>query len=108
MGERRNLVFPITAPDSTEVMPKRQWLWSKDRVTQALSKGDLAFLRDKDGNWSVHTKQYLKDENGDIRKSKAFSIIDNVFTQHGTNEIIDLFCDAQIFPFPNPTTSIIN
>jgi adenine-specific DNA-methyltransferase len=103
MGERRNLVFPITAPDGTEVMPKRQWLWSKDRVTQALSKGDLAFLRDKDGNWSVHTKQYLKDENGDIRKSKAFSIIDNVFTQHGTNEIIDLFGDAQIFPFPKPT-----
>jgi len=102
MGERRNLVFPITAPDGTEVMPKRQWLWSKDRVTQALSKGDLAFLRDKDGNWSVHTKQYLKDENGDIRKSKAFSIIDNVFTQHGTNEIIDLFGDAQIFPFPKP------
>jgi len=103
MGERRNLVFPITAPDGTEVMPKRQWLWSKDRVTQALSKGELAFLRDKDGNWSVHTKQYLKDENGDIRKSKAFSIIDNVFTQHGTNEIIDLFGDAQIFPFPKPT-----
>jgi adenine-specific DNA-methyltransferase len=103
MGERRNLVFPISAPDGTEVMPKRQWLWSKDRVAQALSKGDLAFLRDKDGNWSVHTKQYLKDENGDIRKSKAFSIIDNVFTQHGTNEIIDLFGDAQIFPFPKPT-----
>jgi len=103
MGERRNLVFPITAPDGTDVMPKRQWLWSKDRVTQALSKGDLSFLRDKDGNWSVHTKQYLKDENGDIRKSKAFSIIDNVFTQHGTNEIIDLFGDAQIFPFPKPT-----
>jgi adenine-specific DNA-methyltransferase len=103
MGERKNLVFPIKAPDGKEVMPKRQWLWSKDRVEQALSKGELAFLRDKDGNWSVHTKQYLKDENGDIRKSKAFSIIDNVFTQHGTNEIIDLFGDAQIFPFPKPT-----
>jgi len=103
MGERKNLVFPIKAPDGKDVMPKRQWLWSKDRVEQALSKGELAFLRDKDGNWSVHTKQYLKDENGDIRKSKAFSIIDNVFTQHGTNEIIDLFGDAQIFPFPKPT-----
>ncbi|HLA28305.1 MAG TPA: site-specific DNA-methyltransferase [Syntrophales bacterium] len=103
MGERKNLVFPINAPDGTEIMPKRQWLWSKDRVAQASSKGELAFLRDKDGNWSVHTKQYLRDENGEVRKSKAFSIIDNVFTQHGTNEIIDLFGDAQIFPFPKPT-----
>jgi adenine-specific DNA-methyltransferase len=103
MGERRNLVFPIKAPDGTEVMPKRQWLWSKDRVAHALTKGELAFLRDKDGNWTVHTKQYLKDENGVMRRSKAFSIIDDVFTQHGTNEIIDLFVDAQVFPFPKPT-----
>jgi len=103
MGERRNLVFAIKAPDGTEVMPKRQWLWSKERVEQALTKGELAFLRDKDSNWTVHTKQYLKDENGVVRKSKAFSIIDDVFTQHGTNEIIDMFGEAQVFPFPKPT-----
>lgn len=103
MGERKNLVFPIKAPDGTDVMPKRQWLWSRDRTEQALTNGELAFLRGKDGNWSVHTKQYLKDETGTIRKSKAFSIIDDVFTQHGTNEIIDLFGNAQIFSFPKPT-----
>jgi len=38
-----------------------------------------------------------------MRQGKAFSIIDNVFTQHGTNEIIDLFGNAQIFSFPKPT-----
>ena len=27
MGERKNLVFPIPAPDGTKVLPKRQWLW---------------------------------------------------------------------------------
>jgi adenine-specific DNA-methyltransferase len=103
MGERKNLVFPIIAPDGAEVLPKRQWLWSTDRVDQARVKGELAFLRDKDGKWTIHTKQYLKDEDGTVRKSKAFSIIDYVFTQHGTNEIIDLFGDAQVFPFPKPT-----
>ncbi|MHB8843097.1 MAG: site-specific DNA-methyltransferase [Candidatus Aquicultor sp.] len=103
MGERKNLVFPINAPDGTEITPKRQWLWSKTRVQSALTSGELAFLRDKDGNWSVHTKQYLKDENGVVRQSKAFSIIDDVFTQHGTNEIIELFGDVQVFPFPKPT-----
>lgn len=103
MGERKNLVFPIPAPDGTEVLPKRQWLWSRERVSQALKTEELDFLKDKEGNWSVHTKQYLNDENGKEREIKAFSIIDNVFTQHGTNEIIELFGDAQVFSFPKPT-----
>ncbi|MEI2755645.1 MAG: DNA methyltransferase [Chitinophagaceae bacterium] len=103
MGERKNLVFPIPAPDGTEVFPKRQWLWSKDRALEALKKDELEFLKDKEGKWSVHTKQYLKDESGIEREIKAFSIIDNVFSQHGTNEIIELFGDAQIFSFPKPT-----
>ena len=107
MGERKNLVFPITAPDGTEIMPKRQWLWSRDRVESSRKKGELAFLKDKDGNWSVHTKQYLKDDDGNVRQSKAFSVIDNVFTQHGTNEILDLFGDAHAFSFPKPTKLLL-
>jgi adenine-specific DNA-methyltransferase len=103
MGERKNLVFSIKAPDGTMVMPKRQWLWGEERVKEALQNGELEFLKSKDGSWSVHTKQYLKDENGEVRKGKPFSIIDDVYTQHGTNEIIDLFGNAQIFSFPKPT-----
>ncbi len=111
MEDRPNLVFPISAPDGTEVMPKRQWLWSKERAQAALASGELAFLRDRDGNWTVHTKQYLRDESGELRRAKAFSLVDDVFTQHGTNEIIDLFGDARIFPFPKPTgllTKLLN
>jgi adenine-specific DNA-methyltransferase len=106
MGERKNLAFGIIAPDGTEIMPKRQWLWSKERVQDSITKGELAFLKDKDGNWSVHTKQYLKDNSGETRTSKAFSLIDDVYTQHGTNEIIDLFGDAQTFSFPKPSRFI--
>ena len=106
MGDRPNLIFPIKAPDGTLVFPKRQWLWGKDRVDSALNKGELAFLKDKDGGWSVHTKQYLKDEHGATRQSKAFSIVEDVFTQHGTNEVIDVFGNAQIFSFPKPTKFI--
>jgi adenine-specific DNA-methyltransferase len=103
MGSRPNLVYGIPAPDGTEVLPKRQWLWSKERTMQALKDGELEFLKAKDGSWSVHTKQYLKDKDGEMRMAKAFSIIDSVYTQHGTNEIIDLFGDAQVFSFPKPT-----
>jgi adenine-specific DNA-methyltransferase len=102
MGERKNLVFSIQAPDGTLVNPKRQWLWGKERVNEALEKGELEFIKDRNGGWSVHTKQYLKEEDGSIRQGKPFSIIDDVYTQHGTNEIIDLFGNAQIFSFPKP------
>ncbi|MCX6644991.1 MAG: site-specific DNA-methyltransferase [bacterium] len=107
MGERRNLVFPIIGPDGKEILPKRQWLWSTERVIEATAKDELAFIKDRDGQWTVHTKQYLKDENGIIRKGKSFSLIDDIYTQHGTNEIIDLFGNAQVFPFPKPSDLIL-
>ena len=103
MGERANLVFPILSPDGEEIYPKRQWLWSKERVEKALEAGEIEFLKSNDGSISVHSKQYLYDKDGNIRKGKFFSIIDDVFSQHGTNEIIDLFGEAQVFSFPKPT-----
>jgi adenine-specific DNA-methyltransferase len=106
MGDRKNLIFPIPGPDKNEIFPKRQWLWSRDTVEKALKKNEIAFLKDKDGNWSAHSKQYLKNEKGEIREIKAFSLIDDIFTQHGTNEIIDIFGNAQIFSFPKPSSFI--
>lgn len=101
--ERQNLVFPIPAPDGQEVWPKRQWRWGKNRADEALKKDEIEFTKDKNGNWVLSSKQYLKDENGTIRTTKAFSIIDDIYTQHGTNEIIDIFGNAQVFPFPKPS-----
>jgi adenine-specific DNA-methyltransferase len=103
MGGRPNLVFPIPGPGGTPVVPKRQWLWSRERVAQALKDDEIEFLRDRDGQWTAHSKQYLKEDNGEIRQAKAFSIIDNVFSQHGTNELLELFGNAHVFPFPKPT-----
>ncbi len=103
MGDRPNLIFPIPGPNGTKLLPKRQWLWSRERVEAALKDDGIEFLKDKDGNWTAHSKQYLKDEDGEVRQAKVFSIIDNVFSQHGTNELIELFGSAQVFPFPKPT-----
>lgn len=88
------------------VMPKRQWRWSRARVEQAQKAGELHFSKDKDGNWAISSKQYLRDEDGQ-RETKFFSVIDDVYTQHGTNEIVDLFGDAQVFPFPKPSSLIV-
>jgi len=106
VDERPNLVFDITAPDGSIIKPKRQWYWNKERVENAILNGEIEFVKNKDGEWTVHSKQYLKDENGIIRQTKAFSIVDDVYSQHGTNETIDIFGNAKLFSYPKPTKLI--
>jgi adenine-specific DNA-methyltransferase len=103
---RENLVYPIPGPNGEEIWPKRQWWWEKERTLEALKRGELEFVTGNDGSLTVHSKQYLKDRDGSIRKTKPFSIIDNVFTQHGTAEIAEIFGDSRVFTFPKPTRFI--
>lgn len=74
MDSRENLVYPIPAPDGTTIMPKRQWLWSKERAYTALENNELEVYRGSDGEWQVATKQYLCDENGIERGGKKHNI----------------------------------
>lgn len=104
--DRPNLCFGIPTPDGGELLPKRQWRWSKDRMHEALARGEVAFVKGKDGLWSAHSKQYLKDDSGDTRSAKAFSIIDGIYTQAGTYETVEMFGDARVFSFPKPTSLI--
>jgi len=104
--DRANLCFGIPTPDGGELWPKRQWRWSKERMQDALASGRVAFLKGKDGLWTAHSKQYLKDDSGDTRSAKAFSIIEGIYTQAGTNETVEMFGDARVFSFPKPTTLI--
>lgn len=103
VDERENLKYSIKAPDSSLVKPKRQWRWSRERLEQALKNDEVIFNQKENGEWVIYTKQYLNDENGVRRKTKAQSIIDDVFTQEGTKEIENIFGNAKIFSFPKPT-----
>lgn len=103
MDARPNLIYPIPAPDGTQIMPKRQWLWGKERAYEALEKNELEILRGNNGEWVVSTKQYLREEDGSIRQGKMLSIIDDVYTQHGTNEMINIMGNAKIFNYPKPS-----
>ena len=105
MDARPNLIYPIPAPDGTMIMPKKQWLWSKERVMEALKNDDIEFVMGKDG-WVVSSKQYLREEDGSIRPAKMLSIIDDVYTQHGTNEMIQIMGNAKIFQYPKPSAFI--
>lgn len=105
MDSRLNLVYPIPAPDGTEIWPKRQWLWSKERTYEALKNNELEITSGKEG-WVVSSKQYLRDPDGSIRPAKMLSIIDDIYTQHGTNEMIQIFGNAKIFSYPKPSEFI--
>jgi adenine-specific DNA-methyltransferase len=101
--DRPNLSFPIPTPDGGKLWPKRQWRWGPERMAEALRRGEIAFVKNRDGAWSASSKQYLKDDSGETRSAKVFSIIEGIYTQSGTNEIVELFGDARVFPFPKPT-----
>lgn len=106
MDDRPNLRFPIIAPDNTEIWPRRQWVWGKERVELAKKNGYLKFYKNKDDEWKVRHKYYMKDENGNLRRVKPFSIYDKTYTQDATKEFENIFEKSSIFPFPKPSAYI--
>ncbi|MEB3206384.1 MAG: site-specific DNA-methyltransferase, partial [Vampirovibrionales bacterium] len=105
---RENLAFAVTAPDGTPVYPKRQWRWGKATFDEAIKNNEVIFNKNKNGEWVLYSKQYLKNPDGSQRKTKAQSVIADIYTLHGTNEIIELFNNAKIFDFPKPTQLVKN
>lgn len=106
MDARPNLIYPIPAPDGTQIFPRKQWLWGKERAYEALKNDELEITQGKEG-WVVSSKQYLREEDGSIRPAKMLSIIDDIYTQHGTNEMISIFGNAKVFQYPKPSEFIL-
>jgi len=104
MDRRPNLVYAIPSPKGGEVWPKRQWWWGKERTTVALKNNELVFTGEGD-NVSVSYKQYLRDENGEARGAKPFSVIDGIYTQQGTADLVELFGES-VIQFPKPVALI--
>lgn len=105
MDSRPNLRYPLYF-ENNEVWPEKQWQWSKSRALEAQENGELVFSR-RNGKWTVNYKQYLKDINGNERKSKPYSIITGIYTQQGTKEIKNIMGDGKAFDFPKPPELIV-
>lgn len=103
LGDRPNLVYPINF-NGVEIWPNKQWVWSKERMENAIANDEVEILKTKDG-YSINSKQYLKNEKGELRKGKPTSLLNGPFTQEGTSEIRELF-DKDIFTFPKPSNLI--
>ncbi|WP_349863714.1 site-specific DNA-methyltransferase [Leifsonia sp. WHRI 6310E] len=96
---RPNLVYPIDW-NGREVWPDKQWLWSRDRVEQALANNEVVFSESK-GKVSVRVKQYLRDEQGVERLGKPVSVLIGPYNQSGTRDLEALF-ETKVFDFPKP------
>ena len=100
MDARPNLRYAIPF-QGEEIWPEKQWQWSKERAFAALAANEL-IIRKVRGKWSVNYKQYLRDDDGDERGAKLYSIIESIYTQQGTNELKVMFGDGKTFDFPKP------
>lgn len=105
LGDRPNLMYSIFH-NGVEIKPHKQWVWSKERMDKAIENNDVEFSLQKDGSYTVRSKSYLYDENGNIRRGKPVSILNGPFTQEGTKEMRELFNGKSIFDFTKPSTLI--
>jgi adenine-specific DNA-methyltransferase len=100
---RPNLRFPIVWRGQ-EIWPDKQWIWSKERVEEALANDEIV-VNESGGQLNVRVKQYLKDENGSIRKTKPLSILIGPYNQEGSKEV-DALLGRDVFKFPKPSALI--
>lgn len=98
--DRPNLVYPVMYKGQ-EIWPNKQWLWQESRIKEAIENDNVVFNKDGD-TYNLRVKQYLKDESGNIRKTKPNSILIGPYNQEGKKEITELFSKA-IFDFPKPS-----
>ena len=105
MDERVNLRFPIFH-NGHEIWPKKQWLWSRQRVETAQKENKLIFnFNEKENSWSVRFKGYLFADDGEEKSGKPISVLTGPYTQEGTKDFQEHF-ERDIFPFPKPVSLI--
>lgn len=100
---RPNLVYPVEAPDKTMIdCPTHQWRWS--RQTFERRQEEIEIRKNRNGRWTVYTKQYLL-QNGAERRKTPESYYDRATTTDGTREMKALFGEVLI-DFPKPSRLI--
>ncbi len=105
-----SLDYPIEAPDGSLIFPgetngkKNCNRWSKSKVEWGIREGFIEFRKDRNGQWQVYTKQYLKcDNEGNPidRTNRPLAVIENFSTTQASKYLKQLF-NAEIFKYSKP------
>ncbi|HDR8304386.1 TPA: site-specific DNA-methyltransferase [Bacillus cereus] len=105
LDDRANLQYTIEYNGET-IVPRKQWVWEKSRLLEAIKNNEVVFNKKNDGTYSVRAKKYLKNIDGTMRKGKPLSLLNGPFTQQGTKEIEETLGSNKIFNFPKPSELI--
>jgi adenine-specific DNA-methyltransferase len=95
-----SLDYPILCPDNSYVTPKENnsgkkacWRWSRKKLNWGLENNFIEFKKDKNGNWIVYTKQYLKcDNEGNLieRNQRPMGLIENYSSTQASKKLEEL------------------
>lgn len=97
---RKTLIYPIECPDGSKI--ETQWICAESTFLELKNDNRIVFKKNKDGQWSVHKKQYENDRDGMVKPASIITIAQSL---HGTKELNDLFGEKS-FSNPKPTLLI--
>lgn len=104
-GNRPNLRYAVKYKNQ-EIWPEKQWVWSKERMEEAIKNNDVVFNKQKDGTYKIRSKKYLIDDQGNERRGKPTTFFTDVYTQNGTNDMRSLFNEI-LFDYSKPVDLIM-
>jgi adenine-specific DNA-methyltransferase len=102
--QRPNLHYEILEHKTGRTFPPNPstgWRYSKERMNELISERRILFPKNDDGR--PREKKFRKEMKSDFIAFR--SIIDDVHTADGTQEIRTLF-ESDVFPFPKPSNLI--
>jgi adenine-specific DNA-methyltransferase len=102
--QRPNLHYDVVEPATGRVFPPNAatgWRYSSEKMTRLIADGRILFPKKDDGR--PREKKFRQEMQSDYIAFR--SIIDDVYTADGTQEVRTLF-GADVFPFPKPSTLI--
>jgi len=98
--QRPNLHYEIIEPETGRIFPPNPatgWRYSPEKIKEMIQEGRVLFPAKDTGR--PREKKFRKEMQAEFIAFR--SIIDDVHTADGTQEVRDLF-GAEVFPFPKP------
>lgn len=95
-----SLDYPIECPDGSFVTPRQNnngnqacWRWSRDKLDWGLENDYIVIKKDREGIWTVYTKQYLyydNEGNKIDRTQRPMGIVDQFSSTQGSKQVQSL------------------